>query len=79
MYRACIYMHLTKQCIAHMYMYALNKCTAHVRTCILVLVYTAVAFAALLRVYKPCSIDAGHHLVSLVTEENTRVRNAHMT
>ena len=62
-------------------MYALNKCTAHVRACILVLVlvYTAVAVAALLRVYKPCSIDAGHHLVSLVTEENTRVRNAHMT
>ena len=45
----------------------------------LVLVYTAVAVAALLRVYKPCSIDAGHHLVSLVTEENARVRNAHMT
>ena len=62
-------------------MYALNKCTAHVRACIQVpvLVYTAVAVAALLRVYKPCSIDAGHHLVSLVTEENTRVRNAHMT
>ena len=35
MYSACIYMHLTKQCIAHMYMYALNKCTAHVRACIL--------------------------------------------
>ena len=60
-------------------MYALNKCTAHVRACILVLVYTAVAIAALLRVYKPCSKDAGHHLVSLVTEENARVRNAHMT